>query len=710
MRRFACPPPFLSPAAALAGLAFALLLASGTESRAQFTLPGLGDSESAAEISPPPRLPGEVPADLIEPQLLQREGPAEKFARLFNADLRDMEERQQQIVSQLQTLPDFRQTALKPVEFGYHSGVSRTRPKWVQVDLGETVEPDAVAVTPVTVALDRRSEIGYGFPRSFRVDISNDSEFRTYETLAEYRARDRNEAREAPFFAPTSGMKGRYVRLTAFQLWQPGDGRSGTPVLALGELFVLKGDRNLAAGRPVRSLDTAEQASLWSRAYLTDGRTSLGLPHRAEASPSSGFQSQTKDKAKESWVQIDLEETLPVNEIRLIPAIPEDFVFGLSFNFPLTFRVEISDHPDMRQAQRLAQLVGGQLTEPGNNPVTIPVKETPGRYVRLTVERRTPVAISFALAEMQVFSGDRNVAEGRPVRAPESVEEGKWSATYLVDGFDSRNRLCGYEEWLNSLKIRGESVREWRELESRRTGQVSETIDRGVRYGGLGLGSAAALIVLMLGRSRVRRRKELESLRQQIASDFHDDIGSNLSSIALLAELGESEVLDDPEAAQEELAEIKATAKRTIQSMRDIVWMIRPVEETWKEMLARLRETAAALLKAHVYRFDLKGRFHDDLLPLEFKRDFFLIYKEVLNNVVKHAQASRVHIELEAASGKLTLRVTDDGRGFDNLEKGFKEGNGLSNLRRRAQHIGANLKVKSKRGQGTTVQLTSPLP
>lgn len=676
--------------------------------RAQFTLPGLGESETPSE--PAPGLPREVPADLIEPQLLQREGPAEKFARIFNAELRDVEERQQQIVEQLKLLPDFRQTALKPVEFGYHSGISRTRPKWVQVDLGETVSPDAVAVTPVTVALDRRTEIGYGFPRSFRLDISDDAEFRTYETMAEYRAKDRNEAREAPFFAEVSGMKGRYVRLTAFQLWQPGEGRTGAPVLALGELFVLKGDRNLAAGRPVRSLDTAEQASLWSRAYLTDGRTSLGLPHRAESSPSSGFQSQTTEKTKESWVQIDLEESVPVNEIRLIPAIPEDFVFGLSFNFPLTFRVEISDNPDMLKADKLAQFVAGQLTEPGNNPVVISVKETPGRYLRLTVERRTPVPISFALAELQVFSDQRNVAEGKTVMAPHSIEEGKWSSKFLVDGFDSRNRLSGYQEWLSALKVRGESVREWRDLESRHAGLVDRTVERGVRYGGLGLGGTVALILLMLGRSRVRRRKDLESLRQQIASDFHDDIGSNLSSIALLAELGESEVLDDPEAAREELQEIKDTAKRTIQSMRDIVWMIRPVEETWKEMLARLRETAASLLKAHVYRFDLSGRFDDDLLPLQFKRDFFLIYKEVLNNIVKHAQATRVQIELEAARGRLTLRVTDDGRGFDNLEKGFKEGNGLSNLRRRAHHIGANLKVKSKKGEGTTVQLTSPLP
>ena len=168
--------------------------------------------------------------------------------------------------------------------------------------------------------------------------------------------------------------------------------------------------------------------------------------------------------------------------------------------------------------------------------------------------------------------------------------------------------------------------------------------------------------------------------------------------------------VDEPEIAREEFEEIKKTADKTVESMRDIVWLIRPGEETWKQLLARFRETAAKLLKAHVYQFDARGHLPDEKLPLDFKRDFFLIYKEVLNNIVRHAEARRVNIEFETRRGRLMLRVTDDGKGFNNLDQNFQEGNGLRNLRRRAQAIGASLKVRSASGEGTSVTLTASMP
>ena len=222
-------------------------------------------------------------------------------------------------------------------------------------------------------------------------------------------------------------------------------------------------------------------------------------------------------------------------------------------------------------------------------------------------------------------------------------------------------------------------------------------------------GVLLAFVLVALSRGRVKRRKDLEALRQRIASDLHDDIGSNLSSIALLAELGKTEV-DDPGLVIEELTDIKATADKTIESMRDIVWLIRPGEETWAQMLTRFRETASKLLRAHEYTFTVNGEAHDDRLPLEFKRDLFLIYKEVLNNIVRHAAATKVEIEIDCKRQRLQMRIADNGKGFNNLDQEFREGNGLRNLRMRAQAIGGSLKVRSALNEGTTVQLMVPMP
>lgn len=675
-------------------------------------LPEFGpiSTEDPFEMAGEP-LPETVPKDLIEPTVSAGSGSADQFARIFSAELRDIEERQAEILAELERLPRLVQSAMQPEMFGYHSGQVKGRQKWVQVDLGEHVKPDAVALFPVTVQIQNEPVVGYGFPRRFRIDISDDPNFGDYkyETVIDHRETSRFTPKEAPFFARVNGLGGRYVRVTPLTMWRP-DEDAGTKeeVFALAELMVIKGPRNVAQGKTVTALDWSELSNFWSRRYLTDGRTPLGYPIGLDASPTLGYRCDSQ-KAQSRWVQIDLEESMSIEEIRLIPANPPGSLPDPTLEFPLQFRIEISDSPDMRQADAPVKVLPGQLPKPGSNSVIFPLPASYGRYLRLIVERRTEGPLSFALAEMQIYAGGRNVAIGKQVTAEESVEGNGWSRQALVDGFGSRNRLSEYAEWLEALSIRGDLIREWREKEQRRLELVENTVAKGMRWIGSGVGSLVLLIIVGLTRGRARRRKEMEALRQQIASDLHDDIGSNLSSIALLAELGSSEA-DEPELVREELGEIKRTADKTVESMRDIVWLIRPGEETWKQMIARFRETAAKLLRAHDYRFETRGAMHEERLPLDFKRDLFLMYKEILNNIVRHAEARRVEIELETKRGRLMLRIADDGKGFDNLDQNFREGNGLKNLRRRAQALGGNLKVRSAAGEGTTILLSAPLP
>ena len=263
--------------------------------------------------------------------------------------------------------------------------------------------------------------------------------------------------------------------------------------------------------------------------------------------------------------------------------------------------------------------------------------------------------------------------------------------------------------WLSALDERGDLIEEWRNLNDRRRVLVAETVRRGLIWSGVGGGSALLLLFIGLGRGRRNRLKEVEKIRQQIASDLHDDIGSNLSSIALLAELGDTEA-DDATLAREEFQEIKVTADKTIESMRDIVWLIRPGQESWRSLIARFRETAGQLLRAHEYEFDVQVRRLDEGVPLDFKRDLFLMFKEILNNVVRHANASSVRIKLELVRSNLSLEVADDGDGFSTDDDGYRAGNGLRNLERRADSLGGKLKIRSGAGAGTTVQLSASVP
>lgn len=653
-------------------------------------------------------LPEIIAPDMIEPVINPRQTSADRIARLFNRDLRDIEEAQEDIVDQLEDLPRVVRESQRVTGFGFLSVFSKKRPKWLQIDMGEPVSPDAIALFPVTAELEGETVYGYGFPRNFRVDISNDPDFRNYETMVEGRLDQASGVRRWPYYREVSGYLGRYLRITATGLWR--SPTNNQEVFSLSEVMVLKDGRNVAVGKQVSALDSEERSNQWSKRFVTDGITTLGIPHGNVESPTLGFRAKSKDPAPNTWVQVDLGEAMPIDEVHLILADSPESVPDPTVRFPYPMKIEVSEFPDMRNAEVIGRFNPSQISMIGNNPLIISGGDAYGKYVRVTVVGpKNPAPLSFDLAELIVYSGSRNAAYGQPVTAPHAFKSKGWAPDFLVDKFSSRRNLVSYSSWLSDLDKRNRLVRRWLEKEERRLDLVDTTVTRGVTYIGSGVTGIIAFVLIALSRGRVRRRKDLEALRQRIASDLHDDIGSNLSSIALLAELGKTEA-DEPELVAEELTEIKTTADKTIESMRDIVWLIRPGEETWQQMLTRFRETAAKLLRAHEYSFTVKGEAHDDRLPLEFKRDIFLIYKEVLNNIVRHASAENVRIEVESKRNRLQLSIEDDGIGFNNLDQEFREGNGLRNLRMRAQAIGASLKVRSALTEGTSVLLTVPMP
>ena len=680
---------------------------------------GGGDNKLEAQFSPFPETTSQagegreiretVPPDLADLTINPRSSSADRIARIFNRNLRDIEESQADIVAQLETLPRVSRELQRVTGFGYHSGAAKQRPKWVQIDMGEVVNPDAVALFPVTAEVDDETVYGYGFPRGFRIDISSEEDFRNYETIVEARLEDPAGLKRWPYLRQMEGYSGRYIRITATALWRSPS--TGQEVFALSEIMVLKGGRNLAVGKGVSALDTEDRADQWSTRFVSDGITTLGIPHGETESPSLGFRARSEGPATTSWVQVDLGESMKIDQVEIILADPPATVPDPTVRFPYPMKIELSEAPDMREATLLGHFNPSQIGMIGANPLIVPVKDSYGRYVRISVEGSTksPARISFDLAELIVYSGTQNVAAGKPVSAMHPLVIRSWSPDYLVDGFSSRRNLVSYDAWIIELLKRNRLVRTWNEKEDQRLRLVDQTVTHGVASIGSGVAGVLAFVLIALSRGRVKRRKDLESLRQRIASDLHDDIGSNLSSIALLAELGKTEV-EEPDLVLEELSDIKVTADKTIESMRDIVWLIRPGEETWAQMLTRFRETASKLLRAHEYTFVVHGEAHDDRLPLEFKRDLFLIYKEVLNNIVRHAGATKVEIEIDCKRHRLQMKISDNGRGFNNLDQEFREGNGLRNLRMRAQAIGGSLRVRSALDEGTTVQLMVPMP
>lgn len=224
-----------------------------------------------------------------------------------------------------------------------------------------------------------------------------------------------------------------------------------------------------------------------------------------------------------------------------------------------------------------------------------------------------------------------------------------------------------------------------------------------------------ALLTLVLlggvvGYMQIRRRQHERELaiRDRIARDLHDDVGSTLSSIRFYSEAASRQVLNPQ--LKPLLDQISQTAGSLSESMQDIIWAVNSRRDQVEDLLARMREyghrTAAA--QHAQLRVTADERFARLHLGLEQRRNIYLIFKEALNNACKYASASEITVDVRVAHRHLIISIADNGRGFDQVSA-RGGGNGLYNMKKRAGEIGGVLSIRSAPAEGTTIYLRLPL-
>lgn len=218
-----------------------------------------------------------------------------------------------------------------------------------------------------------------------------------------------------------------------------------------------------------------------------------------------------------------------------------------------------------------------------------------------------------------------------------------------------------------------------------------------------------ALAGMTWGAYRIRLAQviSMNRLRMRIAGDLHDEIGANLGSIGLNTDL----LMTDSELTKEqrkELSEIGVVTARTIHALREIVWFANPDFDNVPGMLLRMREVAAQLLGGRQWRFEAADSDSSRPLPLEFRRNVFLIFKEALHNVVKHSKATEVSIRVHIERDGIGLSVEDNGCGFVMSDPGREGAQGLRSLRRRSEELGGTVRIESQSGRGTKIEIWAP--
>lgn len=227
--------------------------------------------------------------------------------------------------------------------------------------------------------------------------------------------------------------------------------------------------------------------------------------------------------------------------------------------------------------------------------------------------------------------------------------------------------------------------------------------------------AVCALAGLALYRYRVRHLLAVERVRTRIASDLHDDIGSSLSQIAVVSEVLRRQVGEGDERVGRNLNLMARVSREAVDAMSDIVWAINPTSDTLTDLVRRMRRFASETLPNRDIALDFSAPPDSETgrvrLGADFRREVFLIFKESVNNVLKHSGSTRARVELRVRHGRLRVSVRDDGRGFAPGPNGDADalgGHGLASMRRRAESLGGSLEVVSADGAGTTLTLSVP--
>ncbi|MCB9047299.1 MAG: hypothetical protein H6550_14290 [Chitinophagales bacterium] len=203
------------------------------------------------------------------------------------------------------------------------------------------------------------------------------------------------------------------------------------------------------------------------------------------------------------------------------------------------------------------------------------------------------------------------------------------------------------------------------------------------------------------------RREEQAKVRQRTAEDFHDEVGNRLTRINVLTNVLTAKMGDMSQDKQRLIEQIQENTNQLYSGTKDILWSLQSTNDNLYEILHRIRDFGNDLFSDTEIRFTFSGsdeKWHDYKMPLDMSRNLLMIFKEALNNCLKYADATDVHLDAELKEQNvLHLTLSDNGKGF-NVEEVVR-GNGLNNMRNRAKRLGGKLYIDSKPGNGTVINL-----
>jgi signal transduction histidine kinase len=629
--------------------------------------------------------------------LAQSTNPIARLARLFDSQLVKVEDRVRWLDGRVST---FARRANYPLKTGLGYRGARIMADSVDpsitLDLGAEHPLEQIFLIPAQREFLEDQGI---FPKRFTLETSKTADFA--QSVLIYRSG------QFPHPAPENTPvqfdcrdSARYVRLTV----QEGHMKEAHDLFGLSEFVVISGGQPVSFDATVTTVGSVEIPGLWYPEALIDGRTPLGIWHHGSRSGQNPGDAVMAEDGEEPTIwSLRLDDAAPLDRVVLFP-----YQVSHSFDtsvFPESLEVRVSSD-DNSAAETVFEW---ENPHPGSShmvPMVIPMRGKTALSVHIVA--RKPWIMGdrrlHALSEIQIWSQGVNLAKGRHITRLHHGQS--LTITSLTDGYSSDRQIMPVGLWLHQLRERCRIEHELVTLRSIQR-QLASNSELNATWGSaMVLGLTFLIPVFLVERRRLMSKDQLETIRKRIASDLHDDIGSNLGSISLIARTARKDLvrLHGPEEIAEDLDEVETIARESSLAMRDIVWLLERRQDSIGDMVQRMRDTASRLLREMDYKVECESSKTAAKLSLDAKRHLFLFYKEAIHNVLKHSRASVVSIRLWDEGDKLALEITDNGVGIPTTERNRPVT--VNKLQERARVLEGELHVQSSKETGTRIRLS----
>ncbi|WP_435691960.1 histidine kinase [Rubritalea sp.] len=578
---------------------------------------------------------------------------------------------------------------------------------WVEVDLLERKIFDSIVLVPAVLIDENQESTNHAFPNKFQIWTYASPDDNVGELLFDSTSSPLIPYPDkTPLFIDCPGASARRIRIIPLELNQVFD--QPEYIFAMSELLVFDNNQNLALGKPVSAPQWTQHRPIWHKNYLTDGYMPYTEPSVDTDNILNGSRIFVPPRKRTSpSITLDLGQDILIDEVRLYP-IQMDRNFSVfhraAMGFPKQFIIEISSDAAFTSSKVIFDTANTDYPSPGHRLACFAANSTLGRFVRITAKSLPPHPRKrgsiFAFAEIEVISNGVSVSQAANITFTHPVDMEKLPPSMLVDGISANGTIITVRSWLEGLAERNRLEYHLLDLQAELQNRYSRQtkIVQALKWG-IGMTLLITLFVYLW--QRLMRQRHIYQLRENLAADLHDEIGGNFSGIALLSD----ELAQEGNMPKEHLPQLSSIAEISRISATNARSLVRFLESrnVTGELLREMRATAEMLLAAHQYSFDVDGYKYISKLAPKDKWHLLLFFKESLNNIIKHAEATEVTIHLQLTAKLLTLKIQDNGQGLSSTPQQ------PAHLTMRAQKLKAHLEFSTPSAGGTLITLKKKL-